>query len=90
MLNSHELGKCRAVEIPHCDAADLADLRNIAVDTAKPVSERMESFVEQVKNPYLFKVGETIIKVAYRGERDISLVLTEALTESNQNNGRVL
>ncbi len=83
MLNSRELEKCRAAEISRCDAADLADLRNIAVDTAKPVSERMESFVEQVKNPYLFKVGNTVIKVAYRGERDISFVLADVLTESN-------
>ncbi len=81
MLNIRELEICRAAVISSCDTNALTDLKNITVDTAKPVRERMESFVEQVKNPYLFKVGDTVIKVAYGGERDISLVLAELICE---------
>ena len=27
--------------------------------------ERMKSYVEQIKNPYLFKVGNTVVRVSY-------------------------
>ena len=35
----------------------LVDIRDVKIDRSKPVEERMKSYVEQIKNPYLFKVG---------------------------------
>lgn len=43
----------------------LVDIRDVKIDTSKPVEERMKSYVEQIKNPYLFKVGNTIVRVSY-------------------------
>lgn len=81
MLNSDELKKLRNIEISSCDVNELADLRNITVDTAKPIRERLDSFKEQTGNPYLFKVGDTVIKADYRGKRDISLILADFMAE---------
>ncbi len=55
----------------------LTDLKKVCIDRAKPKNERMESFVEQVRNPYLFRVGNTVVKVAYGGDRDISDVIAD-------------
>ena len=43
----------------------LVDIRDVKIDRSKPVEERMKSYVEQSKNPYLFKVGNTIVRVSY-------------------------
>ena len=43
----------------------LVDIRDVKIDRSKPVEERMKSYVEHIKNPYLFKVGNTIVRVSY-------------------------
>ena len=43
----------------------LVDIRDVKIDRSKPVEERMKFYVEQIKNPYLFKVGNTIVRVSY-------------------------
>ena len=43
----------------------LVDIRNVKIDRTQPVEERMKSYVEQIKNPYLFKVGNTVVRVSY-------------------------
>ena len=67
MLTKSQLDLCKAAEIALCDKNTLTDLRDITVDKSKSVMERIENFTGQVKNPYLFKVGDVIVKVAYSG-----------------------
>lgn len=43
----------------------LVDIRSVKIDPAQPVEERMKSYIEQIKNPYLFKVGSTVVRVSY-------------------------
>jgi methionine synthase II (cobalamin-independent) len=45
--------------------ASLVDIRDVKIDRKLPVEDRIKSYVEQVKNPYLFKVGETVVRVSY-------------------------
>jgi hypothetical protein len=45
--------------------ATLVDIRDVKIDRSKPVEDRMKSYVEQIKNPYMFKVGNTIVRVSY-------------------------
>ena len=44
----------------------LVDIRDVKIDCSLPVEERMKSYVEQIKNPYMFKVGNTIVRVSYK------------------------
>jgi len=43
----------------------LVDIRDVKIDRSKPVEERMKSYVEQIKNPYMFKVGNTVVRGSY-------------------------
>ena len=43
----------------------LVDIRDVRIDRSLPVEERMRSYVEQIKNPYMFKYGTTIVRVSY-------------------------
>lgn len=44
---------------------DLVDIRSVQIDPTLPMEERIKSYVEQIKNPYLFKVGDTVVQVEY-------------------------
>lgn len=44
---------------------ELVDIRNVKIDRNLPSDERIRSFIEQIKNPYCFKVGDTIVKVSF-------------------------
>lgn len=43
----------------------LVDIRNVKIDQSLPTKERVQSFIEQIKNPYRFKVGDTIVNVSF-------------------------
>ncbi|RHV83197.1 DUF6870 family protein [Butyricicoccus sp. OF10-2] len=48
----------------------LVDIRDVEIDKTLPIEERMKSYVEQIKNPYMFKVGETIVRVSYANTQE--------------------
>lgn len=48
----------------------LVDIRDVKIDRTQPVEERMKSYVEQIKNPYLFKVGNTVVRVSYANTQE--------------------
>ena len=43
----------------------LMDIRDVKIDRSMSVEDRMKSYVEQIKNPYMFKVGNTVVRVSY-------------------------
>jgi len=47
------------------DPDSLVDLCDVEIDTSLPVPERIKSFLEQVKNPYYFRVGDVVVHVKY-------------------------
>ena len=57
--------RCANTDIMACDPDKLVDLREVHIDTSLPVPKRMERFVQQVGNPYLFKVDGLVIKATY-------------------------
>ena len=44
---------------------DLVDIRNIKINVNQPIQEKIVDFVKKVKNPYLFKVGDVVVKVNF-------------------------
>lgn len=43
----------------------LVDIRDVKIDRSMSVEDLMKSYVEQIKNPYMFKVGNTVVRVSY-------------------------
>lgn len=48
--------------------ADLVDIRDVVIDKSLPLEERVKSYVEQIKDPYCFKVGDVVVRVSYAGK----------------------
>ena len=63
--HKHALEQFRNADIMACDPDLLVDLRQVHIDTALPVPWRAERFVQQVGNPYLFKVDGLVVKATY-------------------------
>ena len=61
----NDLDICRSTDIMTCDPGDLVDLQDVHIDTSRPVCERMNTFLKQVGNPYLFKVDGMVVKATY-------------------------
>ena len=63
--SKHTLEQQRNSDIMACDPDRLVDLREVHIDTALPVPRRMVGFIQQVGNPYLFKVDGLVVKASY-------------------------
>lgn len=44
---------------------ELVDIRSVSVDKDLPREERISDFVRQIKNPYLFKCGDIVVKASF-------------------------
>lgn len=44
---------------------ELTDIGKIRIDRKKSVEERKRQYLNQVKNPYLVKAGDTMVKIRF-------------------------
>lgn len=44
---------------------ELADIGKIRIDRKKSVEEKKRQYLNQVKNPYLVKVGDIMVKIRF-------------------------
>lgn len=50
----------------------LVDIRSVNIDTTLPKEERMRDFIRQIKDPYLYRHGKYVVKIAF-SDTDITL-----------------
>ena len=81
-MTMEQLLCCRQADIYNCDANNLTDLKQVDISPYLPTPVRMEQYLEQVGNPYLFRVDKLIVKVSFTGEKDLSSTLTTLLASS--------
>lgn len=78
---SHALRRGRGFRLTAKENSDsLTDIRSIGIDITAAREERLKSFVRQIKDPYRFKVGNTVVRVNFCGERDLSSLLADILS----------
>lgn len=71
------LEQFRSADILTCDPDELVDLQDLRIDTSLPIRDRMDTFLQQIHNPYLFRVDGLIVKAVYPANTDRRL--TDAL-----------
>lgn len=82
MITGKSLDYYKSQKISDVKIEDLKDITSIRVDTQKPVVERILSFMVQIGNPYLFKVGDIPVKVSFNNkgptlQRSLELFFTK-------------
>ncbi len=56
----------------------LVDLSTVQIDTALSAEEKINSFLQQIKNPYCFRVGPTTVHVTFE---NTDKTLTDRFTD---------
>lgn len=72
MLNSFDLNFLKNAAIADYSKDNLVDLHDVNIDPSKSVVDKMNDYFEQIKNPYLFKVGDIGVKVSFGGDRSFT------------------
>ena len=62
-----ELEEMKNVEPWEVAPEDLIDINDVVIRTDLPREERIADFIKQIKNPYLFRCGELVVKVEFTG-----------------------
>ena len=83
MLDSFDLKQLRNIAVTDCPKSDLIDLYDVKIDPSKPVTEKMNDYFEQIKNPYLFKVGDMRVKISFGGERSFGEALGAIISDGS-------
>ena len=81
-MDGNELMCCRQVDILTCNPENLVDLRFVDIAGSLPLPLRMEHYLDQVHNPYLFRVDKLIVKVTFSGKQELSSVITKLISQS--------
>lgn len=81
-MTREELMYCGCVDITDCSAENLVDLKQVEIAADLPVPMRTEQYLNQIQNPYLFRVDKLIVKVSFSGTRDLPSVLAGLMAQS--------
>ena len=65
-VNLDELSKMKAVDIREVDINQLGDLEKVRIKKELPIPERVMDFINQIGNPYCFKVGNMVVKLKFK------------------------
>jgi len=67
-ITREKLEEMASVDIRSVDINSLTDLRDIVIDTKKPVAQKLASFAAQTNNIYIHRIGDYIVKVRFMKE----------------------
>ncbi len=60
-----KLERCRNMKLEDVTLGDVDEIDSIKIDRRKPSKERILDFIMKVKNPYIFKVNEKLVRVSF-------------------------
>ena len=53
------------IDIGIVDRDELVDIRSVKIDPDLPREQRIQSFLEQIKNPYCYLCGDVVVKISF-------------------------
>jgi len=68
MVNKAELEKMRQMDIQSVDIDTLVDIRNVEIDVKLDKKEKIQMYLEQVKNPYCVRYKNIKIQMQFNDE----------------------
>ena len=64
-MQNIDIDAMKNITVPEIDRSKLIDYKNIKIDVMRPKREKIISYIQQTKNPYFFRYGNTVIKNTY-------------------------
>lgn len=68
MVNRDHLDSLAAAAQTAVTTDRLVDITNISVDSLQPPHARIEHFISESENPYMFKVNGTTVRIAFAND----------------------
>lgn len=68
-MDKAQLETLKRVDITTIDRQSLVDITDIQIDSTLPTEQKLQSYLQQVKNPYCFRCGDTPVKIRFVSER---------------------
>lgn len=72
-MTFERLSELKKIPIMELQREELSNADEIVIDSSKNLNQRVQSFLEQVKNPFAQNVGEYILQIDYVEETDETL-----------------
>lgn len=78
MFTPKELQDLKKVDPLTVNLDDLIDINDVEIQMQLPREERIADFIRQIKNPYLFKCGNVVVKIEFS---QAEVTLTERMKQ---------
>lgn len=81
-MTMEELQRLQEADIMTADRVQLTDICTLEIEKHRAVKDRIQSYLEQVGNPFLVKVGDYVLKLNYADNgRDMEERMMEYVSE---------
>ncbi len=77
-ITPKEREKMKDMDIRSVSREELMDIREVSIDSNLSAEEKKREFIRQIKNPYVYKQGDYVVKLSFA---DTDLTLTDCLKE---------
>ena len=64
-MTLEKLFELKNIPIMELRREELSDAGEVVIDSSKTQSQRVQSFLEQIKNPFAQKAGDYILQIGY-------------------------
>lgn len=82
MASQDDLIGMSKVDVSAADRRSLVNLKSVTIDTSLPIDQRIEVFLNLVKNPYVFLCGETPVRITFKKDgSDLGGILQKYFSE---------
>lgn len=78
MKGCMKLSEITAKQFLTQDEEKLVDIQNVKIDVSLSKEERIQSYLMQIKNPYFYKCGNTVVQSVFSGT---ALTLEDCLNQ---------
>ena len=78
-----QLDECRKADFNTCKVKDLPDVTNLKIDVEEPIINRARKYFMDIKNPYIFRVGDIGVKINCSGDKNLSDSIMNIVTSSD-------
>ncbi|WP_312493437.1 DUF6870 family protein [Anaerosporobacter sp.] len=73
MILPEELKRMSQIDVSSVNPDELVDVREVQIDKNLNGEERIKDYIEKIKNPYVYKYGDYIVKLEFDNESGITL-----------------
>jgi len=82
-MSNVDLEAIQNIDVRTVDPSTLVDITDVKIDVTLPKNERILDFIRQIKNPYCYKCGKTVVKTTFSNtERTLEEIFKNIIADT--------